>query len=396
MSLPTSPISVLIVGAGPSGLAAALSLHHQGIKDFVIVDALLAGQNSSRAAVIQAATLEVLDSVGCVDKLLKIGERTVHLGLHTTAMHTLFPFALIVPQTNTEAVMLETLEERGVHVLRPYKVVSLRSSADKEGMVDVTFESGETIQTKYVVGADGAHSVVRNEAGIMFADPDGVEPEYGSVSYIAIGDVTFSTPPQLPDPKFRILTSIANNNFMLMSPFPASVCPDPDHVVYRVGASTADPSIPHAPDKDYLQTLLDKNAPQVFSVPRTRSAVAQQTVTRLGGTVILVGDAAHIHSPIGGQGMSLGIRDSITLGAVLATCLISGSSSKPDEVLAVWAKDRQARAIAVVRATKAAMKMVVAPRTFFRRIIFGLIRFMGRFTFVKRKAAYNLSGLAEL
>ncbi|KAJ7729061.1 FAD/NAD-P-binding domain-containing protein [Mycena maculata] len=440
MSLPAHPISVLIVGAGPCGMAAALSLHHQGIQDVVTVDSLLAGENSSRAMFIQAATLEALNSVGCLDKLLKAGDKVPRLVFRDGASclisvdfsllqpYTNCPFGLVLPQSDTEAGMLETLGERGIKVLRPYKVVSLRSS-DKEQTIDVGFESGEIVQAKYVIGADGAHSVVRQETGISFNDPDGDEEhDYGNLSQLVLGDVTFSSPPQFPPPASKVLGSLSDGNFVLLAPFPASVSPDPDRLVYRFASSvpTEDGTAPHAPSTEYLQSLLNRCAPPaVSSYPavnphpvhiektywssryRTRSAIAERAFARLGdqresGVVLLIGDAAHIHSPVGGQGMSLGIRDAISLGPALRAHINlavqeQGASSDQDRLLADWAASRHGRALAVIALTKGALGIIASSRMVWRRWFgFTILRLLGSFKFIQRMVAYRLSGLAEI
>lgn len=255
---------------------------------------------------------------------------------------------------------------------------------------------------------------MRDEAGISFTEPgsDGNEPDLGNLSQLVFGDITFSTPPEFPDPTFPVFASVTDNNFVLIVPFPAALSHDPTRVEYRVAVSVPvkDGMAPHAPSKEYIQSLLDRCAPRAVSVPRieetystsryrTRAAVADRAFARLsgGGIVLLVGDAAHIHSPLGGQGMSLGIRDAISLGAALRASLARDEEiSAVNELLTDWAKYRRTRALAAVQLTKGAMGVVIAPRTFLRRIGFGLLRFLGRFTFVKRMVAYRLSGLAEV
>ncbi|KAJ7802307.1 FAD/NAD-P-binding domain-containing protein [Mycena leptocephala] len=416
-------------------MAAALSLNHQGVHDIVIVDAILAGENSSRAMVIQAATLEALNTVGCLDNLLAVGEKVERLSLYDgksvlvsadfslLSPYTKFPFGLVLPQSNTEAGMLEKLEQLGIKVLRPVKVASLKPSQGTEHMFDVQFESGETIQAKYVIGADGAHSVVRSEAGIAFNDPDGDEKQdYGAVSQLVLGDVSFTSPPQLSTTSSNgVSLTISDGKFALLAPFPAGISPDQTRTVYRFASSVPieDGTAPHAPSTEYLQSLIDRcGPPSLSSDPavnphptridktywssryRTRSAVAERYFTRKGGAILLIGDAAHIHSPIGGQGLSLGIRDAISLGPVLTKHIeLAGQGKEEDALLEEWAAARRKRGVAVIALTKQAMGISTLPRKVWPPLMwvtFEVLRFMGRFKFVQRLVAYRLSGLAEI
>ncbi|KAK7064962.1 FAD-binding-3 domain-containing protein [Favolaschia claudopus] len=435
--------TVLIVGAGPSGMAAALSLHHQGIRDVVVVDAILAGQNSSRAMVIQAATLEALNSVDCLDGILSAGVKVEAVGLRDTssdllsadfsllAGHTKFPFAVILPQVRTEAKMLEKMEEEGIKVWRPYKVVSMKPSlqAEEEDLFEVRFESGEIIKAKYVIGADGAHSVVREQAGISFKDPDGDEKhDYGNLSQMAIADVAFTSEPQIFTPERKVSQTLSSGNMVLVSPFPPAASPDPTRTVYRLVSSVPVDlgTAPHEPSIEYMQRLVDRNGPaQLSSDParnpnpvriekmywstryRTRSAVAESYFAPRkpgvgGGFVVLVGDAAHIHSPMGGQGLSLGIRDAISLGPVLKAHIDSsarGSDAVANILLEEWASVRHKRAVSVVAMTKKALGVFVAQGKMWPpmlKLVFAVMRFLGGFKFMKRNVAYKLSGLGEI
>ncbi|KAF7342189.1 FAD-binding-3 domain-containing protein [Mycena venus] len=435
MSLPQRT-TVLIVGSGPCGLAAALSLNHQGIHDILIVDAVLAGENSSRAMVIQAATLEALNTVGCLDKLLSVGNKVEKLGLHDGSSYLLssdfsllspytkFPFALCIPQTETEAGMLEKLDQLSIKVWRPYKVVSLKPAQDaEEQLFDVQFESGDTVKAKYVIGADGAHSVVRSEAKIAFSDPNGDDDhDYGNLSQLALGDVAFTSPPQLDTPGDGVSLTFSDGDFTLFTPFPADASPDKTRNVYRIVSSVPakDGTAPHAPSAEYLQSLLDRcGPPSLSSDPavnphptrvekvywssryRTRSAVAVRYFAREpnGGAVLLIGDAAHIHSPLGGQGMSLGIRDAISLGPVLKAHIDSANGVASDALFEEWAASRRKRAVSVVALTKETLGIITAPRRVWSPLLklgFAVLRMLGTFKFVKRMVAYRLSGLAEI
>ncbi|KAJ7872849.1 hypothetical protein B0H14DRAFT_2721391 [Mycena olivaceomarginata] len=417
MSLPPRT-AVLIVGAGPSGLAAALSLNHQGVNDIVIVDAILAGENSSRAMVIQAATLEALNSVGCLDKLLPIGEKAQALVMnHGSSYLISTDFSLLAPYTKFPfglAVMLEKLDHLGIKVWRPFKVVSLLPSQDtEEQMFDVRFESGEIVKAKYVIGADGANSVVRHEAGIAFKDPNGDEKhDYGNLSQIILGDVSLTSPPQLAA---RFSITSYDGNFTLWH--------HTSRTVYRFASSVPaeDGTAPHAPSIEYLQSLMDRCGPHSLSSDpainphptriekvywssryRTRSAVAERYFTHKldGGVILLIGDAAHIHSPIGGQGMSLGIRDAISLGPVLKAHIGStAEGAASNKLFEDWAASRRKRAVSVVALTKQAMGIINAQRKMWAPLVwsaYAVLRFVGRFTFFKRMLAYRLSGLAEI
>lgn len=191
MALPDH-ITVLIIGAGPTGLAAALSLLHHGFHDFLIVDAQPQGENISRAVIIHAATLEVchlhcstssclshaqaLDTIGCGDDIVSqgikstsfnIGSRSTSLAtphIESLASYTRHPYILVVTQNVAERTLEKKLASLGVNIHRPLKVVRLNRNAESSLLTDVTFEDGSVITTAYVIGADGARSVVRTSA----------------------------------------------------------------------------------------------------------------------------------------------------------------------------------------------------------------------------------------
>ena len=172
-------------------MAAALSLRKHGCTDITVVDSILAGENSSRALVIHAATLEVrlflfisqilylrhfheaLDEIGCTGRLNELGVKAnkgrlwdgfrFHQAVDfNTALqgYTRFPYALIIPQHVTERVLGERLHEEGITVLRPLSVTHLQPNLENDDYTDVFFEGGLLIKARYVVGADGARSTV--------------------------------------------------------------------------------------------------------------------------------------------------------------------------------------------------------------------------------------------
>ena len=160
---------VLVVGAGPTGLTVAASLIAQGVR-VVLVDKLAEGQNTSRAAAVNARTLEVLEDLDVSRRMVKAGliapRFTMREGRHVlipvdfSELPTKHPYTLMLSQADTERLLLERLHELGGEVIRP-KTLS-RVTQDADG-VTATFDDGETIRAGYIVGTDGMHSTVRNK-----------------------------------------------------------------------------------------------------------------------------------------------------------------------------------------------------------------------------------------
>ncbi|KIN97919.1 hypothetical protein M404DRAFT_867834 [Pisolithus tinctorius Marx 270] len=438
MSLPRNT-TVLIVGAGPTGLATALSLIRHGFKDFVVVDALAKGDNSSRAVVVHAATLEALDTIGCGDELISKGTKmtAMNLGTRTTALaypqfeglkpYTRHPYGLIIPQPFTEHILGEKLASLGVTVHRPHKVVAMKVNMDDANLADITLEDGQVITTKYVIAADGARSTIRTVAGIAFTDPkSGLGDDSTCLAQLAQADVTFDTP-DLDNITFR----------GVMSPKTGKPV---EGRIFRVicGAPVEDGPIPQSPSKEYMQNLLDRygslglssdptvnpsgKAVRIKDVLwcsrfRTHSAIADTFFTRLssgdssapkGAAILLVGDAAHIHSPAGGQGMNLGLRDAVFLGEVLVKHIQvteSASLSLPeaDRILIKFVTERRTRALEVIALTKKILALFGVKDEVFAwwlPVSKSTLRdwtlwVLGKVGYIRKQAAWNVSGLGR-
>ncbi|KAK0210910.1 FAD/NAD-P-binding domain-containing protein [Desarmillaria ectypa] len=415
-------ISVLIIGAGPTGLAAAIALVKQGIKDIVVVDAQLQGQNSSRAIVVHAATLEALESIGCVDAIIAKGVkgRGMMFNRNTAtfisaefkgllAPYTRYDFVLLVPQTVVEDVLHAELVQHDIQVLRPQRVVGMASSTDHK-CLNVTFESGEVIRADYVIGADGKKSVVRELAGISYTDPDNA-PIEDSVAQLVLADVVFS-PRHTSLSDDCLMAHVSPSGVFLTLPLPSyhpdSSSDDMVHrIIFNIPASLGAP--PSNPSTEYLQDLLNTQGPAHMSSDpavnqqpihiaktvwssryRTSSAIAGTFFKPLhneegsqGGRVVILGDAAHTHSPFGGQGMNLGIRDAVFLAPALKKSL----SENTDDELETWAATRRTRALTTIHMTKqiaASMNHILSPNRFIASVSFWIFRFVTRFAFMRR------------
>ena len=371
--------------------------------------------------------------------------------------YTRYPFGLVLPQNTTERVLTEKLESLGVKVFRPHTLMSMKRNSQNVNKVDISFDDGQIIHASYVIGADGARSAVRiahftvciapysveyahqvrQLAGIKFVDPDGdTESHTNNLTQMVIADVTLSS--DIPDdgPGMAV---ISPDSLFLFVPLTSSMIEYQGfNNVYRLicGVPVSSGPPPHAPPTPYLQDLINKYGPiELSSDPsanpnpiqishtlwssrfRTHSAAADRFFTRFGaagdksdansGAVIfLVGDAAHIHSPAGGQGMNLGLRDAIFLGPVLVQHINQSRephpTSDPDAILQNFASIRRKRALAVIRMTKVMLSIMGTPAAskwfWWSPVSFGTVRNMilniiGRFAFVRRMAAWRVSGL---
>lgn len=445
MSLPENT-SVLIVGAGPAGLTAALSLVHHGCHDFVIVDAIVEGQNSSRAITIHSATVEALASIDAVDGLLSraIKGKSIRITSRTSQIfeakfdplkkHSVHPYALFAPQNVTELVLGQKLQSLGVQVQRPHRVVGMKQNDKDPRITDVSFEDGQVVKARYIIGADGARSIIRTIAGIGFSDPEGPDLVDNVLAQMVAADVTFE--PEPVGPLFsegHLNGTVSSGSFFLLTPFGnhfnAELTRDGKPItksIFRVGCAipVKNGEPPRAPPKEYLQDLINTYGPSsITSDPslnptpvkidqvvwstrfRTHSAIADRTFTRFGAAILLVGDAAHIHSPAGGQGMNLAIRDAIFL-ADAVTKHIQASAENPDvddTILQEFADTRHARAMEIIGFSKTLLKLASLTYeayawwmpfsgAFIRDL---MLRMLGRFDFVQSRVAWGLSGLGR-
>ena len=334
---------VVIVGAGPTGLALAAELQRLGTQA-LLVDKHATALNTSRATIVHARTLEVLEPLGLSQRLIDRG-----LILHTARLHdadkvrahitfdglnTAYSYILVCTQDQTEEALTVRLRELGGAAIRAVEITEIHP--DEQG-VTATYVAGgvliQDVRAKWLVGCDGMHSTVRQAAGIGFEGGDYDEN-------FVLADIEM----QSPLGRDAMDLFFSPDGLLLIVPLP--------HDRYRVIATV--PDAPSAPTLEDVQRILNARGPQqrpcqvTGMVWSSRYRLQHRVATHLRkGRLLICGDAAHVHSPAGGQGMNTGVQDAISLAQVLHAAVTTGD----DSGFAEWEKKRLAIARSVVKTT---------------------------------------------
>ena len=377
-----SETEILIVGAGPTGLTLSAELRRRGFEP-VTVDKVAAGANTSRAVVVHARTLEVLEPLGIVPQFLEEGLKVPIFCIrdHDAPLITIdfgeipskYAFTLMCPQNRTEAILLARLQALGGEVVRPREVTGLTVTGGGV-RVHITGEgSTQEVAARWVIGCDGMHSRVREAAGIAF---QGAEYQLS----FALADVRMDW----PLPREEVTLFYSPEGFMVVAPLPDDR--------YRIVAMADD--VPWEPSVEYVQELLDARGPKANpgrireSVWSSRFRVHHRlAASPRKGRVLLCGDAAHVHSPAGGQGMNTGIQDAVALAGVLAEVLRGGDDTR----LAEWAAERHQVAEAVVRLTDRMTRVASMQSPSLRKLRNLAVSFAGHIPPLKRAVARRLA-----
>src|SRR6202008_4428470 len=249
-------------------------------------------------------------------------------------------YTLMLSQADTERILLQRLHELGSDVIRPTTLSRVTQDADG---VTATFDDGETIRAAYVVGTDGMHSTVRQQAEIGFAGSEFAES-------FALADVRLAG----EAPRDEVILFYAKQGLTVLAPLPGDI--------FRIVAPTAD--APRVPSPAVVQSLLDARTlgPGQLVVTDllwgTRFHIHHRVADSYrAGRLLLAGDAAHVHSPAGGQGMNLGIQDAVALADALAAVL----SGAPDTVLDDYSAARRPIARQVLALTGQLTRVATLP-----------------------------------
>jgi 2-polyprenyl-6-methoxyphenol hydroxylase-like FAD-dependent oxidoreductase len=354
----------------------------------VLIDRLEQGQNTSRAGVIHAQTLESMRELGVTERLtslgLKIDTFTIRdrdhalLKLGFGSLPSAFPYLLMLPQNVTETVLAERIAALGGSVRRGVTAESIEQTP--QGARVTMTQNGErrVIAAKWVVGGDGMHSLVRRAAGVEFEGASYAE------SFV-LADVHLDRAPA-PD---EVSLFFSPDGVVVVAPLPGGT--------YRVVATLKD--APERPAVEDIQALLDGRGPtdrrsRVLDVTwSSRFRLHHRLASSYrSGRLLLMGDAAHVHSPAGGQGMNTGIVDAIVLGRVLADVV---TGVRDEAAIDLYQALRQPAAAQVIGIADRLTSMATAQSSLKRFLRNALLRIVGSVPFMRRRIAMSLSGLGR-
>lgn len=375
----------LIVGAGPTGLMAALVLRRQGI-DCRLIDQKTEATRTSNALGVQARSLEIWEELGFAKTALERGvplqQAVMHFAGRTlleidfSHLPSRFPFILSLPQSETEALLREQLKLMGAEVEQGRCLVKLVQNA--EGVL-ASLHDGEEICADWVLGCDGYHSAVRQFLGADYLGGDLTE-------HFIMMDA-----PMKSDLSQTQLHGFLSKSGALMI-FPMK------HAVRVVAEIGHDPLYQHLsdPSLEDFQKIANKRChfPIEFGAPSWVSSfwVHERITSQYRhGRVFLLGDAAHVHSPMGGQGMNTGMQDAYFLARKLSDVI---KGRVPEPVLNTYHTERRPVAKKVLRGSTALTHLgsLQSPIWIFLRNT--AFRVLNHCSFLKKRMALQISELS--
>ncbi|GAB3909768.1 FAD-dependent monooxygenase [Kibdelosporangium lantanae] len=374
------PDQVIIVGAGPTGLALAAELALNGVACRVL-ERRTDVPNITRAFGVNARTLEYLHSRGMAEEVISRGNKSSEAVLAMGAtidfrpLPTPFNYMVIVPQSGTETVLEKRCHDLGVPIERGAELVRVRQ--DDDG-VDVTVRGDgvdTVVRASYVVGCDGAHSRVRDEIHTRFV---------GDVYdvHLMLADVRLSDPPAE-----AVYTGISPAGIQLLVPFG-----DGYHrsISFRHGAAADRPLTideVRAAAVDITGSDFGMHDPRWMT--RFLSERRQAEHYRVG-RVFLAGDAAHVHSPAGAQGMNTGIGDAMNLGWKLAAAV---HGTAPEWLLDTYETERHPVGEQVLKVTDRVFRLIMNRSPVAHRMLGALLPQVFKLEAAQRFPRTFLSGI---
>jgi 2-polyprenyl-6-methoxyphenol hydroxylase-like FAD-dependent oxidoreductase len=368
-------LQVLIVGAGPVGLTMAAELGRYGVS-VRIVDKAAHRTDKSKAVVLWSRTLELLDRTGCAGDFVAAGHKVDAANIiagsqiighvNFTDVDSPYRYALTLPQSETERLLEEHLGRLGVFPERQTEISSFeQTSTGVTAVLRNADGQSEVVKADWLIGCDGAHSAVRHGLGLSFPG-DTLQSEW------ILADLHLAG---YPHPATEMATYWHDDGVLLIIPLSARRF----RVIADVGQSHG--VAPANPTLDQVQAIVDRRGPggMVASDPIWLSAFRineRKVGDYRSGRVFVAGDAAHVHSPAGGQGMNTGMQDAFNLAWKLAlVCRGEGAESLLDS----FSIERSAVAAEVIKGAGRLTMLATmrnhtaqAVRNLFGRMLLGL------------------------
>lgn len=342
------PASVLVVGAGPTGLALACELYRHGVPCRLVEASHMPGDRS-KAIALWPRTLEIMADLGVADAAVARGltlrEATVYTGerplagFDLGALPTRYPFGLVLPQYETEALLTERLAALGGQVERGVTLVHARQSDDQvEAVLRHDDGTVENVSAGWLVGCDGPDSAVRRCADI--AMPRRPERE----GWVIVDAVMSTNAP--PD---RVRYFLERGRMLHMIPLPGG--PDRWRLTLNTGPVQPDPETWQSNVLAWEVQMRAAIPARVLAVEWVSTCRVRQglATTMRQGRLLLAGDAAHVHSPAGGQGINAGLQDAANLGWKLARVCLGRTDA---DLLDSYDRERRPASAALIRTTE--------------------------------------------
>ncbi len=385
MNLP----SLLIVGAGPVGLTMACELTRFGIP-CRIIDKAAERSQTSKALGVFPRTLEVFENIGVIDEALRAGQKIFTFNIHQgekelarinfASVATPYPFLLSLPQSETERILIEHLARAGVEVEREVELSGLTQTNEAvHALVRHADGREETIETPWLLGCDGAHSATRHALGMEF---EGAPYDESFV----LADVRAES--SLPRDEVHLFFS--DDGLFALFPFRG----DRVRIIANIppesrGQDLAEPTL------EDMQQIAQRRGPTDLrlsdAVWISRFHISHRKVASFRKLrVFLAGDAAHIHSPAGGQGMNTGIQDSFNLGWKLAL-VVKGRA--PAALLASYHSEREPIAKGVLNITDRITRVATVKNPVVKTARDLLLSFVSGIDFIGEKFADRMAEL---
>lgn len=332
-----SPYDVIVAGGGPTGMMLAAELALAGVETLLVERRPTPDLAGSRAGGLQSRSLEILDQRGVLDRFLAAG-RTAQVNgfgwikLDLSDFPTRHPYGLALWQNEIERLLAGWLDDLPVTVLRGAEVTGFRET---DAGIEVDLADGRRLHSAWLVGCDGGRSRVRKMAGIAFP---GTEPTTSNI----IAEVQLAE-----EPDWGLRHTAAGIQSLSRQEHGSGKV--------RVLLSEAVPTVAGDPDLDDLRRALivtygtDYGAHSPTWISRFTD-MARQAAAYRKGRVLLAGDAAHVHHPVGGQGLNTGLQDAVNLGWKLG---LVAKGAAPDSLLDSYHAERHPVGARVLRNTLA-------------------------------------------